>query len=144
MRLWSFHPGYLDSIGLVAVWREALLAKAILESRVHVCCKNPQLDRFRRTANPVRSINAYLQCVYEESVVRGYRFDVTKFDKIQEIERIPVTVGQIRYEFEHFMKKLKARSSESPEKFEKIRRIEAHPLFYTVEGGIEEWERVRK
>lgn len=27
MRLWSLHPRYLDSKGLVALWCEALLAK---------------------------------------------------------------------------------------------------------------------
>ncbi|WP_343214776.1 pyrimidine dimer DNA glycosylase/endonuclease V, partial [Dokdonella sp.] len=30
MRLWSLHPRYLDPQGLVALWREALLAKAVL------------------------------------------------------------------------------------------------------------------
>jgi carboxyl-terminal processing protease len=29
MRLWSLHPKYLDAQGLVALWREALLAKAV-------------------------------------------------------------------------------------------------------------------
>ncbi|MFR6354685.1 pyrimidine dimer DNA glycosylase/endonuclease V, partial [Akkermansia sp.] len=27
MRLWSLHPSYLDSAGLVALWREGLLAR---------------------------------------------------------------------------------------------------------------------
>ena len=30
MRLWSLHPCYLDPAGLVAVWREGLLARAVL------------------------------------------------------------------------------------------------------------------
>ncbi|HEU5178767.1 MAG TPA: pyrimidine dimer DNA glycosylase/endonuclease V, partial [Burkholderiales bacterium] len=30
MRLWSLHPKYLDARGLVALWREALLAQAVL------------------------------------------------------------------------------------------------------------------
>jgi hypothetical protein len=33
MRLWSLHPKYLDSKGLVALWREALLAKAVLNEK---------------------------------------------------------------------------------------------------------------
>ncbi|WP_338140756.1 pyrimidine dimer DNA glycosylase/endonuclease V [Candidatus Nitrotoga sp. 1052] len=28
MRLWTLHPCYLDSRGLVALWREALLAQS--------------------------------------------------------------------------------------------------------------------
>lgn len=30
MRLWSVHPGWLDAKGLVAAWREGLLARAVL------------------------------------------------------------------------------------------------------------------
>lgn len=31
MRIWSIHPKYLDTKGLVALWRETLLAKHVLE-----------------------------------------------------------------------------------------------------------------
>ncbi|MDI6747818.1 MAG: pyrimidine dimer DNA glycosylase/endonuclease V [Rhodocyclaceae bacterium] len=30
MRLWTLHPRYLDARGLVALWREARLAQAVL------------------------------------------------------------------------------------------------------------------
>lgn len=30
MRLWSLHPSYLDRAGLLAVWREGLLAQSVL------------------------------------------------------------------------------------------------------------------
>ncbi|HKX52383.1 MAG TPA: pyrimidine dimer DNA glycosylase/endonuclease V [Nitrosospira sp.] len=30
MRLWTLHPRYLDTKGLVAAWREALLAQKVL------------------------------------------------------------------------------------------------------------------
>ncbi|OAD21125.1 DNA-(apurinic or apyrimidinic site) lyase / pyrimidine dimer DNA glycosylase, partial [Candidatus Thiomargarita nelsonii] len=30
MRLWSLHPKYLDPKGLVALWRETLLAQKVL------------------------------------------------------------------------------------------------------------------
>jgi hypothetical protein len=29
-RIWSLHPKYLDARGLVALWREGLLAQAVL------------------------------------------------------------------------------------------------------------------
>ena len=31
MRLWSIHPKYLGTKGLVALWREALLAQKVLQ-----------------------------------------------------------------------------------------------------------------
>jgi hypothetical protein len=36
MRLWSIHPKYLDSKGLVACWREGLLAQkgSVLARRI--------------------------------------------------------------------------------------------------------------
>ena len=33
IRIWTLHPKYLDAKGLVAVWREALLAKHVLENK---------------------------------------------------------------------------------------------------------------
>jgi len=30
MRLWTIHPKYLDRQGLLALWREALLAQKVL------------------------------------------------------------------------------------------------------------------
>ena len=33
MRLWSLRPKYLDSQGLVALWREGLLAQAVLRGK---------------------------------------------------------------------------------------------------------------
>jgi len=33
MRLWTIHPKYLDAKGLVALWRETLLAKHVLEGK---------------------------------------------------------------------------------------------------------------
>lgn len=41
MRLWSLHLGYLDARGLVALWREALLAQVVLagKTRRAVCEK---------------------------------------------------------------------------------------------------------
>lgn len=43
MRLWSIHPKYLDRQGLLAVWREGLLAqKVLLQGEYKKCpnCKN--------------------------------------------------------------------------------------------------------
>ena len=36
MRLWSLHPSYLDAVGLVALWREGLLARKVLQVQTKV------------------------------------------------------------------------------------------------------------
>ena len=46
MRLWSLHPRYLDRQGLLALWREALLARAVLGGRTRGYRNHPQLERF--------------------------------------------------------------------------------------------------
>lgn len=38
MRLWSIHPCYLDSKGLIALWRESLLAQACLLKGEYTVC----------------------------------------------------------------------------------------------------------
>ncbi len=47
MRLWSLHPSHLDSRGLVALWREALLAQKVLRGLTRGYKHHPQLARFR-------------------------------------------------------------------------------------------------
>lgn len=75
MRLWSLHPRYLDARGLVALWREALLAQAVLRGRTTGYTRHPQLERFRRAPSPVASVAAYLKIVSAEAATRGYAFE---------------------------------------------------------------------
>src|SRR3954467_15637730 len=114
MRLWSLHPRYLDARGLVAVWREALLAQAVLRGRTRGYTHHPQLLRFRETRYPVQSIAAFLWVVHDEAANRGYSFDRRKIGRFSnsrdKIQRIPVTLGQLRYEWEHLHLKLKQRN----------------------------------
>jgi len=81
MRLWSIHPKYLDSIGLVALWREGLLAKKVLQGKTKGYKNHPQLIRFKNTKNPILSIDAYLYFVLEEASQRGFNFDNSKLGK---------------------------------------------------------------
>ncbi len=75
MRLWSIHPQYLDPQGLVALWREALLAQAVLRGETRGYRNHPQLERFKEHAAPLAAISHYLQAVYAEATRRGYRFN---------------------------------------------------------------------
>ena len=142
MRLWSIHPKYLDKIGLVALWREALLAKKVLQGKTKGYKNHPQLIRFKNTKNPIQFINKYLENIYNEAKSRGYNFDKNKFNKIRLDKKIKVTTGQLEYEINHLYKKVKKRTPKELERFE--RDIKANKIFKIVKGGIEDWEKVKK
>jgi hypothetical protein len=80
MRIWSLHPKYLDTKGLVAVWRETLLAKHVLEGKTKGYKHHPQLDRFKVSANPLETINYYLAVIHGEACNRQYTFNKEKVD----------------------------------------------------------------
>lgn len=144
MRIWSIHPKYLDAKGLVALWREALLVRHVLEGNTKGYKNHPQLDRFRKTANPAAYINAYLASVFEESRKRGYQFNIEKILPAAGNEKLTVTVGQLRFEAEHLRRKLKCRDQERYRDFLSVKTPEPHPMFDVVDGKIEEWERITK
>ena len=143
LRIWSIHPKYLDSQGLVALWRETLLAQKVLAGKTKGYKNHPQLTRFKQESQSLQMIGEYLYNIHHEATTRGYSFDDTKI--LQRLPRnskrkIKVTSGQKKYEFEHLIKKLKIRSPLIYEKVQKTAKIELHPLFKQVRGGIERWE----
>ena len=142
MRLWSLHPKYLDSRGLVALWREALLAQAVLRGETLGYRHHPQLERFRCRPSPVEAIAEYLRGVHAEAEVRGYRFDYSKIGRRRDTGTAPVTRGQINYEWGHLTAKVKGRDPQWAVRLDPVVRPRAHPLFRIVPGEIEEWERV--
>ena len=144
MRLWSIHPCYLDSKGLVALWREALLAQKVLLNETKGYTHHPQLIRFKEMGDPIGAIVSYLRCVANEADKRNYNFDRNKIDSTHTENKIPVTVGQINYEFAHLLNKLKVRDPALYSQLHTIKKIEAHPLFETIPGDVEEWEKIKK
>ena len=141
MRLWTLHPRYLDGKGLVALWREGLLAQAVLLGKTKGYTHHPQLIRFNDQHSPVASIATYLSAVYSESVRRGYRFDTTRIQAGRTRKRIPETRGQLLYEWQHFKSKLQKRS---PGHFVEIGHIgepDSHPLFEIIPGDVSAWEK---
>jgi len=78
VRLWSVHPKYLDARGLVALWREALLAQAVLRGGTKAYLHHPQLQRFRAQPSPLGAIADYLRGVHDEAIRRGYAFMARK------------------------------------------------------------------
>ncbi len=140
MRLWSLHPKYLDSKGLIALWREALLAKKVLEDKTKGYKNHPQLDRFKKTERPVDSINQYLSIVYLEAERRQYNFNKDKINWDFKATRLSVTMGQIDYEALHLLRKLKTRDMKKYRELKAIKKFDSHPLFKIVEGSVEDWE----
>ena len=141
MRLWTVHPRYLDAKGLVAAWREALLAQQVLAGATRGYRHHPQLVRFRAQAEPKAVIASFLDGLAAEAQRRGYRFDTTKILGCRFAGRIPETTGQLLYEWTHLKAKLRVRA---PELFRQLRSLttpEPHPLFRIVRGGVRDWER---
>src|SRR6187549_2912202 len=98
MRIWSLHPKYLDTKGLVALWRETLLAKHVLEGKTKGYKNHPQLNRFKTTKAPLDSINQYLSEVYTEASRREFNFDKNKINWNFKKIKLSVTKGQLSYE----------------------------------------------
>ncbi|MDI2098300.1 pyrimidine dimer DNA glycosylase/endonuclease V [Ruicaihuangia caeni] len=142
MRLWSLHPEHLDRAGLLACWREALLAQAVLAGRTRGYVRHPQLERFRAADDPLAAVGAYLAGVADEARRRGYRFDAAKIERPSTgVPPLTVTSGQVEYEWQRLTEKLSLRSPHDAARLRE-ERPRTHPLFTVVEGPIERWERV--
>lgn len=140
MRLWSLHPQYLDTAGLTACWREALLAQAALAGRTRGYTRHPQLNRFRESTDPLGAVAAFLDGIHAEATSRGFSYDATRIDEVARLtDHIDVTRDQLDYELEHLRRKLARRS---PERLEQLPTSEPtpHPLFRVIDGPIADWE----
>jgi hypothetical protein len=143
MRIWSIHPIYFDTKGLVALWRETLLAKNVLEGNTIGYRNHPQLERFKNSQNPIDAINQYLSNVYDEALKRNFHFNERKFSKPIIPIFLTVSEGQIAYEFNHLLGKLKNREINLYKKLKGTKIILPHPMFKIVKGEIEKWEIVK-
>lgn len=146
MRIWSLHPRYLDSKGLVACWRETLLAQKVLNGGTRGYLNHPQLDRFRAGEDPLALIGAYLEGVALEADIRSYQFNrlLILRPPVPGVQRVPlldVTSGQLEYEREHLVAKLAIRAPEFLAALSNpAGRPQPHPSFTPVPGPIESWE----
>ncbi len=141
MRLWSLHPEHLDAKGLVALWREGLLAQKVLAGKTRGYRHHPQLERFRAARGPLAAIGGYLTHVAREAARRGYRFDARKIARAGRRARLAVTRGQIRFERGHLLAKLRRRDPARAAVFARLRKVAPHPSFRVVPGGVAPWER---
>src|SRR5271166_4170250 len=97
VRLWTLHPKYLDAQGLVALWREGLLARAVLRGATKGYRHHPQLQRFSAHPSPRSAINFYLREVANEADRREYTFDRRKIGPARKGVMLTATQGQLEY-----------------------------------------------
>jgi hypothetical protein len=141
VRLWTLHPRYLDARGLVALWREALLAQAVLAGKTRGYRHHPQLVRFQEARAPGDAIGAYLRAVHDEATRRGYRFDSARISSVAGHEAVPATDGQLAFEWRHLRAKLRVRDPDRLREIKGVKSPEPHPLFAVVAGIRAAWER---
>lgn len=143
MRLWSIHPKYLDQKGLVALWRETLLAQNVLRGNTRGYKNHPQLNRFKTSGDAKSYIASYLWEIYVEATARGYKFDMSKIPDSIPLSPLTVTEGQLSFEFKHLLGKLKVRDAKRYCELVGSESLpETHKLFIIIPGPIESWERV--
>ncbi|TXT45000.1 MAG: DNA-(apurinic or apyrimidinic site) lyase [Spirochaetes bacterium] len=150
MRLWTISPSYLDAKGLVAAWREGLLAQKVLHGGTKGYANHPQLIRFKESPSPAGWIAVYLADLCAEASRRGYSFDASKIGPAAGVgERIPVASGQVAYELTLLKFKLERRD---PKKFDEIQSIDPwggggspvalNAAFSLADGPVAPWEKV--
>lgn len=149
MRIWSLHPAHLDRAGLVAAWRETLLAQAVLAGLTRGYRHHPQLLRFQKCEKPLAAIDAYLVGLHDDAVSRGYNFNRAKImadsgvsvESITNTLQLTVTRGQLEFEWQHLGNKLKKRSPELAQGWLDS-QPRPHPIFEVVDGPVESFERL--
>ena len=145
MRIWSLHPEQLDRQGLIACWRETLLAQAVLLGRTKGYTRHPQLERFRALPDPAAAVGRYLSFLADDADRRGYRFDRTRIERADDGASLEVSEGQLAFEWAHLLAKLEQRSPEHEAAMS--RRAAAgdapvpHPMMTVHPGPVAPWER---
>jgi len=141
MRLWTLHPRYLDAKGLVAAWREALLAQKVLAGGAIGYRHHPQLIRFQSQPDSLAAIATFLEGLADEARARGYKFNAGKISERRMRGRIVETKGQLLFEWKHLRAKLRARSPEIARRIRGLTQPDPHPLFRIVSGPVRSWEK---
>jgi len=126
--------------GLVALWREGLLAQKVLKGDTKGYKNHPQLIRFKALSNPISAIRRYLYYVHWEALARAYNFDRAKIGISRSKARIDVSIRQIAYEVRHLLLKLESRDPGRHAKYIAIEQFETHPMFDVFDGEVADWE----
>lgn len=133
---------YLDRKGLLAAWREGLLAQKVLEGKTKGYKRHPQLIRFRESGEPLKVIGMFLLDIASEARHRSYSFDDKKIIHKNGCKKIKVSTGQIEYEWFLLREKIKTRDRSWYEQIKNIQYPGLNRIFIRTEGGIASWEKV--
>lgn len=152
VRLWSVHPSILDQRGLVACWREGLLAQKVLRGLTKGYKHHPQLHRFARHDAPIAAVCGYLHGIADEADRRSYNFDRSRVVMNvweSRVPAIPVTRGQLEYELAFLKQKIARRDpswlallDESIPTFMDGGTVRCHRSFIPIDGPVESWEKI--
>ena len=141
MRLWTLHPKYLDAKGLVAAWREALLAQAVLRDRNDWLPKPSSTD----PVPPLTLTGSKYRVLSSRAACRGKPAWVSVRPRKDRLprggrSRLKATLGQLGYEWKHLRAKLAIRDKAWLASLGRVARPDAHPTFRVVPGDVEDWE----
>lgn len=151
MRIWSFHPKYLDKQGLSRAINEGIAGNKALrktgEGYPPSWEKHSQLERFKTTAIPGIYSQLYLDRLFMIKY-NSWMLETNQEPFFDDIEnpypKLKVTIGQLKYEWQRYLKKISKRSPKLYEELKSIELPEPHPLFNIIDGDVESWEKVKQ
>jgi hypothetical protein len=159
MRLWSIHPEYLDRMGLLGLWREALLAQQVLHGEAEGYKNHSHMQRFYALPreDAMQYMSDYLFYIWQEGQLRGYKMNVENIKDPRNERPIlttpnqlfTVTSGQLALEYQILRAKTRERNikhfTELDTKFPShlLWVPKPNPVFTLVHGRKEEWEKFK-
>gem|GEM_PF-1849876 len=126
---------------MVTEYTLELLSAAAGKCKLRIATQNTLGDSSQNNYTYESGID--LARVLKAARLRGYKFNASKIREISYEGKIPVTKGQIEYEWRHLLSKLERRSPSLFKKYLMLHSPEPHPLFVIVPGGVEPWEKLR-
>lgn len=149
MRLYSFHPKYLDNVGLSRQINEGVLGLKALSGQQKMWQNHPQLDRFKKMTglHPQKTYQLYMLPVIHEWRIRKLAGISVMLPEPKPTPKLMnVTIEQIKYEWIHYINKLCSQKNRDLELGKRLNLIpvpDPHPLFEIIDGEIEQWEKIK-
>ena len=132
MRICHISPKLLDTKGLVALWRETLLAQSAIYKNTRSWKNHAQLRPFKihKDFSVCEYLSNYLHIIAKEAKNRTYNFDTAKilFTYNNKIPKITTTLEYILQEWKLLTARYKIRS-QNFWLYVKNKPIEVHPSF---------------
>jgi hypothetical protein len=157
VRLWSIHPEYLDRMGLLGLWREALLAQQVLHGETENYKNHSHMQRFYALPkeDAMQYMSDYLFFVWQEGKLRGYKLNVNHIKDPRNggslsgspRKLFTVSSGQLALEYQILCMRTRNRDHKHflglEDKYPSHRMWvpKPNPVFTLIHGRKEEWEK---